>query len=106
LPGIVTRALPVPLPTSAPAQRFRATAGVVPSSLAVVQVGRPLVSIVPLRSSWKSSVCRVGGVESSVVPTLVTLLRKTGRLRWAGSSRGFRVAVALTLTGPISAVIA
>lgn len=62
--------------------------------------------MVPFLSSWKSSVCRVGGVEPSIVATRVMLLRKTGRLPWAGSSRGFRVAVALTLTGPISAVIA
>jgi len=34
------------------------------------------------------------------------LLRTTGALPWAGSSRGFSVAVALTETGPISAVIA
>jgi hypothetical protein len=74
--------------------------------LALLQVGRPLVSMVPLRSSWKSRVCRVGGVEPSLVPTRVTLLRKTGALPWAGSSRGFSVAVALTKTGPISAVIA
>ncbi|HEV2858816.1 MAG TPA: hypothetical protein VGW80_10485 [Solirubrobacterales bacterium] len=105
-PGIVTSAFPVPLPTRAPLQRWRACAGVVPSSLALVQVGRPLVSMVPFLSSQKSSVCRVGGVEPSRLPTRVTLLRKTGALPWAGSSRGFSVAVALTQTGPISAVIA
>jgi hypothetical protein len=65
-----------------------------------------LVSTVPLRSSSKIRVCRVGGVEPSLVPTRVTLLRKTGRLPWAGSSRGFSVAVALTQIGPISAVSA
>jgi hypothetical protein len=34
--------------------------------------------MVPLRSSWKSRVCRVGGGEPSWVPTRVTLVRKTG----------------------------
>jgi len=45
-----------------------------------VQVGKPLVSTVPLRSSWKSRVCRVGGVEPSLVPTRVMVLRETGLL--------------------------
>jgi hypothetical protein len=74
--------------------------------LALEQMGSPLVSTLPLRSSWKVSASRVGGVEPSLVPTRVTDLRKTGALPWAGSSRGFRVAVALTETDPISAVIA
>jgi hypothetical protein len=53
---------------------------VAPSSFEVGQVGSPFVSTVPLRSSWNSSVCRVGGVEPSLVATRVTLLRKIGRL--------------------------
>ena len=42
LPGSSTRALPMPVPTSAPAQRLRASLGVAPSSFAAVQVGTPL----------------------------------------------------------------
>src|SRR3954469_13714310 len=105
-PGIVTKALPFPLPTRAPAQRLRASVGVVPSSFVIVQTGRPLVSTVPFLSRRKSSVCRIGGADLSRVPTRVTLLRKTGALPRAGSSRGCTVAVALTQTDPTSAVSA
>src|SRR3954470_10382433 len=105
-PGIVTSALAFPLPTRALAQRLRASAGVVPSSLAIVQTGKPLVSTVAFLSRRKSSVCRVGGVDLSRVPTRVTLLRKAGALPRAGRSLGGTRAVAVIQTDPTSAVSA
>jgi hypothetical protein len=55
MPGSSTRALPTPVPTSAPAQRLRAWLGVAPSSSAAVQVGTPLKLIRPCLSNSKVS---------------------------------------------------
>src|SRR5882757_3523004 len=105
-PGIWTRAVPVPWPTSASPQRLRAGWGVVPSSFAIAQVGSPLVSTKPFLSSSKVSVFRAGGIEPSLVPIRVVVESRTGAPPWAGSERGRSSAVALTTVLPISARIA
>src|ERR1700742_486151 len=105
-PGICTRAEAVPWPTSALAQRLRACCGVVPSSFASVQVGRPLVSTKPCLSSSKVSVFSGDGKEPSLVLILTVVERLTGAPPLAGSSRGCSSAVALTTVLPISARIA
>ena len=101
-PGRRTSALPTPAPTIAPAQRLRASWGVVSASFASVQVGSPLVSSEPCLSKEKRSCFSVGGCEPSVVSILVTLVTLTGAPPRAGSVRGEMVAVALTLVLPIS----
>ena len=80
----------------APAQRLRASSGVVPASFASVQIGSPLVSTVPFLSKRKISSFSVGGCEPSVVLIRVMLPTVTGALSRAGSARGEMLAVALT----------
>src|SRR4051794_21556297 len=79
-PGIVTSALPLPLPTSAPAQRWRACAVVAPSSLLIGQTGNALPLTAPCLSIRKSIASSVGGVEPSLVLTRVMLARVIGAL--------------------------
>ncbi len=101
-PGRRTSALPIPSPTIAPAQRLRATGGVVPASFATVQTGRPLVSIEPCLSKMKVSSFSAGGCEPSVVLIRVTLSTSTGAFPRAGRARGEMPAVALTIVSSIS----
>ena len=91
----------MPSPTIAWAQRLRASAGVVSVSLAVVQTGRPLVSMLPWPSNMKYSSLRVGGGEPSVSWIRVMLAIVTGALPLAGSARGVISAVALTTVLPM-----
>ena len=94
------------MPSSAPAQRLRASSGVVPSSFATVQVGRPLKFSLPCLSNSKTSVFSAGGASPFTVLIRTMLLKVAGSVPCSGNARGWNSAVALTLRLPIWVVTA
>jgi hypothetical protein len=100
-PGRVTIPLPSPSPTMAPGHFALAAAVVVSASFAIVQTGRPAVSIEPCLSKMKRSFLRAGGADPSPVSIRVRLFNVAGAFVCSGRVWGTTVAEDRTSRLPI-----
>src|SRR6059058_4533261 len=82
------REVTLPWPTCAFAQTFFACAEEIELSRASEQVGRPLLSMTPLRLISSTIFSSFGGSDLSVVVILPPIVTVTGASSWRGSRRG------------------